>query len=309
MRIVFFGTPKFAADILEELVRSEHEVVAVYTKRDNVRKRGRELVACEAKEVALSHSIHVDTPDNLRDLAAVEDLEKFGADAFCVAAYGCIFPKRVLDIPRHGCINVHASLLPRWRGAAPIERAILAGDEVQGVSIMKMNEGMDTGDYCLQSSVVADDKSSSQLRDELAQVGANQLLEALKRIEDGTLEWEEQDEARATQAPKIEKVETILNPNDSALLNFRRVLASSDSAPARCLIDDRACRIVSASLTKAEAQAGQVSCDKSVIYLGCSDGSLRVELIKPDGKKEMVASSFVAGSKSVRDNTARWQTL
>lgn len=167
MRVVFMGTPRFAAEILDELAEF-HEIAAVYTRPDAVRGRGKALVPSPVKEVAERRGLPVRTPRTLRDAAVLSELAAFAPDVICVAAYGAILPKEVLDLPPFGCLNVHGSLLPRWRGAAPIERAILAGDEEIGVCIMAMEEGLDTGDYCVCRSLPAGSRTAAELTEELA---------------------------------------------------------------------------------------------------------------------------------------------
>ena len=184
MRVVFMGTPEFAATILDDLVQ-HHDVVAVYTRPDAVRGRGKRLEPSPVKVVAERHGLAVLTPRTLRDEEAQRELAAFRPDVICVAAYGAILPKAVLDIPTHGCLNVHASLLPRWRGAAPIERAILAGDEEAGVCIMRMEEGLDTGAYCVCRTAVVGRKNAAALTDELANLGSHALLTALVHVEEG----------------------------------------------------------------------------------------------------------------------------
>ena len=178
MRIVFMGTPAFAADILEE-VAQQQDVVAVYTRPDAISGRGNKLEPSPVKATALKLGLPVYTPPTLRTEAVQQELAAFEPDVIVVAAYGAILPKEVLDIPRLGCFNVHASLLPRWRGAAPIERALLAGDEEVGVCIMAMEEGLDTGDYCISRSIEVRNQSAEALTAELAELGAQALLVAL----------------------------------------------------------------------------------------------------------------------------------
>ena len=192
MRVVFMGTPAFAATILDDLAE-QHDVAAVYTRPDAVRGRGKRLEPSPVKAAAERRGLRVLTPRTLRDEAAQRELASFAPDVICVAAYGAILPKEVLDIPRFGCLNVHASLLPRWRGAAPIERAILAGVEEAGVCIMRMEEGLDTGAYCVCRTAIVDGKSASELTDELADLGSHALLTALVHVERGAAEWTEQD--------------------------------------------------------------------------------------------------------------------
>lgn len=178
MRIAFMGSPEFAADILED-IHENMEIVVVYTREDAVRSRGKQLLATPVKVLAQALGIEVRTPKTLRDEAEQDYLRSLGLDAIVVAAYGRILPKEVLDIPRFGCINVHASLLPRWRGAAPIERAILAGDEFAGVCIMRMEEGLDTGDFCVSRSIPIADMNAATLTSELASLGAVSLITRL----------------------------------------------------------------------------------------------------------------------------------
>ena len=207
------GTPRFAAEILDELAEF-HEIAAVYTRPDAVRGRGKALVPSPVKEVAERRGLPVRTPRTLRDAAVLSELAAFAPDAICVAAYGAILPKEVLDLPPFGCLNVHGSLLPRWRGAAPIERAILAGDEEIGVCIMAMEEGLDTGDYCVCRSLPAGSRTAAELTEELAALGASALLTALAQAEGGNLRWVAQDEALVTYAEKIAKAALAAKPAD-----------------------------------------------------------------------------------------------
>ena len=211
MRVVFMGTPDFAASILIEL-KEQHDVVAVYTRADAVRGRGKKLVPSPVKEVALGANIPVFEPRTLRDDAEVERLRALDPDVICVAAYGMILPQAVLDIPKHGCLNVHASLLPKYRGAAPIERAILNGDDEAGVCIMRMEAGLDTGDYCICRSCQIAGMNAERLTGELADKGAYALLSALYDVEHGVERWVKQVEEDATWAPKIGKGELNLSP-------------------------------------------------------------------------------------------------
>lgn len=308
MRIVFMGTPSFAATVLEELA-SQHDVVAVYTRPDAVRGRGKALVPSPVKEVALREGIPVHTPKTLRDADEQTILAAYGAEAICVAAYGMILPREVLDMPAYGCINVHASLLPRWRGAAPIERAILAGDKQAGVCIMRMEEGLDTGAYCVCRSTDIADKNLEELTDELANLGARALLTALERLAAGCKDWVEQGEEEVTHASKIGKGELDLDPSESALVNARRVQASSEPHPSRCVIAGRRVTVLKAKQVSAEdslfasfadAESGYVQFVGKRLVLVCAEGLLEVLEVKPDGKKAMDAKAFAAGLQSLK---------
>lgn len=313
MRVVFMGTPEISAAILDEL--AEHErLVGVYTRPDAVRGRGKGLVPSPVKEVALRRGIPVHETKSLRDAEVQAGLSALEPDVVCVAAFGAILPPEVLAIPRFGCLNVHASLLPRWRGAAPVERAILAGDERTGVSIMRMEEGLDTGDYCLEREVEVGDKDLAQLTSELASVGAAALVEALDRLESGDLEWTAQDESRMSYASKIGKRELWLSPDDGAEAALRKVRASNAAHPSRLVIAGRPSTMLAASCPDEAAARlaegigpGEVRFAAKRLLLGCADGAIEARSIKPDGKKPMDGPSFAAGVQGIKREGARWE--
>ena len=225
MRVVFMGTPDFAVPSLRELA-SRFEVVLVLTRPDAVRSRGKKLEPSPVKAAALELDIPVMEATRITP-KVMDRLHEADADIFCVAAYGCILPDEVLNMAPLGIVNVHASLLPRWRGAAPIQRAILAGDERAGISIMRIGHGVDTGAYCAQASCSVAGKTADELTAELAQLGADLLCDTLPALADGTAAWTEQDESLVTHAQKISKAEMRLDPQEGALVNLRRVLALS----------------------------------------------------------------------------------
>ena len=306
MRIVFMGTPAFAVPALRKLA-SAYEVALVLARPDAVRSRGKKLEPSPVKVAACELGLPVleakrMTPEVLEALRAVQ------ADVFCVAAYGCILPDEVLTMAPGGCVNVHASLLPRWRGAAPIQRSILAGDVETGVSIMRIGHGVDTGAFCAQASCSVAGKTADELTAELAELGGDLLVRMLPEVLDGTAVWVEQDEAHATHAAKIDKAEMRLDPAAPALDNVRRVLASSDAAPARCVIAGKSVRVMAAAVADdaPRLSVGACSCAGKRLLLGCADGVLEVTSIKPDGKREMDAVSFAAG---VREESAGWERL
>lgn len=296
MRVVFMGTPDFAVPSLRELA-SRFEVVLVLTRPDAVRSRGKKLEPSPVKAAALELDIPVMEATRITP-EVMDRLHEAEADIFCVAAYGCILPDEVLHMAPLGIVNVHASLLPRWRGAAPIQRAILAGDERAGISIMRIGHGVDTGAYCAQASCSVAGKTADELTAELAQLGADLLCDTLPALADETAVWTEQDESLVTHAQKISKAEMRLDPQESALVNLRRVLASSDAAPARCIAAGKPVRIMRAVAADGDASmcaAGELVCQSKRIYIGCSDGVLEVTSVKPDGKRQMDASAWAAG--------------
>lgn len=313
MRVVFMGTPKLAADILVEIAQ-QHEVVCVYTRPDAVRGRGAKLEPSPVKAAAERLGIPVRTATSLRDAEEQAHLAELAPDAICVAAYGCILPREVLEIPRYGCLNVHASLLPRWRGAAPIERAILAGDEQTGVCIMRMEEGLDTGPYCVRRATEVEGKSAAELTDELANLGARALLTGLSVVEQGGAEWTFQDDAAATYAEKLAKDELYPDPAEPAAAMVRKVLASGEAHPARAVIAGRSATVERVALPDDERAAalcdgleqGAVRFAAKRLFLGTGDGAVEVLSLKPDGKKSMDARAFAAGVQGIKAGGCTW---
>ena len=308
MRIVFMGTPQLAATVLAGLAE-RHEIVGVFTRPDAVRGRGSALEASEVKKTALVLGLPVFTPARF-DREALSQLEELSPDAICVVAYGMLLPKEVIDLPLHGCLNVHASLLPRWRGAAPIERAILAGDACTGVSIMQMDEGLDTGCYCEQRRIPLEGKDMGRLENEIALVGTEALLSVLTMLEEGQkISWIEQDEALATYASKIEKRELDLDPELTAEENERKVRASSEAHAARVIVAGRTCAVIGAQASKNDYSKGVVTWQQKRLYLGCAQGALEVKQVKPAGKNTMDARAFAAGIQNIKSNALRWERL
>lgn len=313
MNIVFMGTPQFAVPLLRALA-SKYSVNAVYTRPDAVSGRGKTLHPSPVKDAAMQLGITVHTPRSFRIRTVdgryevheelVAQLTALAPDFIVVAAYGVILPEEVLAIPRFGCINVHASLLPRWRGAAPIQRAILAGDEELGVSIMRMETGLDTGDYCEVRSTPVLQKTLPQLTGELALLGSEALLVALPAIAEGTAVWIQQDEEQATYAQKIEKTEVRLDPALGADINVRRVRASSAQAPARARVCGKSVAVIEAyDANDVILPVGAVAFIKKHLYLGTVDGAFEIIRIKPEGSKEMSASAFAAGIRGLKGSS------
>lgn len=306
MRVVFMGTPAFSVPSLRALAR-EHEVVLVVTRPDAVRSRGKRLEPSPVKVAAEELGLPVLETSRMTP-EALDALRAADADVFCVAAYGCILPEAVLTMTPLGCVNVHASLLPRWRGAAPIQRSILAGDAETGVSIMRIGQGVDTGDYCAQAATTVAGKTADELTAELAEMGGELLVEVLPAIADGTAVWTVQDESKVTHAAKIAKEELRLDPVVSALENARRVLASSDAAPARCVLAGKPARVLAAVVSDASPvpAEGQITCAGKRVLLGCADGALELVSVKPDGKRAMPATAWVAGLQGIAGS---WERL
>lgn len=296
MKAVFMGTPTFALPSLRALA-AEYEVVAVYTQPDRSSGRGRQPMPSPVKQLAEELAIPVRQPATLRDTAEHEHLAGLRPDVVCVAAYGLILPPEILAVPRYGCINVHASLLPRYRGAAPVHRAILAGDEVTGVSIMRMEEGLDTGACALQESVPIRGMTVEEATDLLAKVGGRALLDVLDSIAAGTVVWTPQNDALATYADKVTKADVALRPDIKVDEALRRILASTPSAASRVCIEGRKVTLVRGSHVESGPPAGVARVSRDTLILGFADGGLSVDEIRPEGKGCMDGASFSRGAR------------
>lgn len=302
MRVIFMGTPEFAVPSLIALDEA-YDVVGVVTRPDAVRGRGKRLEPSPVKAEAQARDLRVIEANRITP-EVLGVLSELDADIVCVAAYGCILPDSVLAMAPLGCVNVHASLLPRWRGAAPVQRAILAGDERAGVSIMRVVHELDAGVYCAQASTEVADKPCAQLMAEVAELGARALVSSLADIEAGRATWTEQDASLVTYAHKVEKAEMRLDAADGWLENARRVQASTDAAPARCVVGGKGVRVLRATAASESVAAGDVLAARGRVLLGCSDGALELLEVKPDGKREMDARSWAAG---LRVDKIRWE--
>lgn len=306
MRIVFMGTPEFAVPSLRAL-SARHDVIAVYTRPDAVSGRGRRVRPSAVKSLAEELGLNVVQPASLRDAEALAELKRYGADIIIVAAYGAILPPQALEAARLGAINVHASLLPRWRGAAPIQRAILAGDDVVGVSIMRMEAGLDTGPYCLQDELPVGESTARDLTARLSDVGASALVRALPSIEAGGALWVAQDEALVTYADKITKDDVAVGPDMLASDVAVRIRASMPAAPSRVLVGGRGVTLLDASPTDEPLGPGTIGRTTSALLLGARDGGVAVTRVKPDGKAEMDACAWVRGLHGLE--TMTWERL
>ena len=298
LRIIFAGTPDFAAVALTALFDSPHEVVAVYTQPDRPAGRGRKLKPGPVKALALQHGIPVCQPLSLKPKQEQDELEKWQADVMVVAAYGLILPEAVLNIPRYGCLNIHASLLPRWRGAAPIQRAILAGDKETGVTLMQMDVGLDTGDMLLKETCLIEPGDTAQsLHDRLAEMGASTLLKVLDLLPDG-LTPEPQDEQLACYASKLDKAEARLDWHQSAMQLARQVRAFNPWPVAQTRLADKVIRIWQAEAldSQTDARPGTLlKSDKTGFDVVCGKGVLHITLLQLPGGKAMDAAALLNG--------------
>ena len=297
LRIIFAGTPDFAAIALQALIDSSHEVVAVYTQPDRPAGRGRKLKPGPVKQLAMAHDIPVCQPVSLKDENEQQALRDWDADVMVVAAYGLILPKDVLKIPRYGCLNIHGSLLPRWRGAAPIQRAILAGDTESGITIMQMDVGLDTGDMLLRTPIAIEhDDSGGSLHDKLAMQGAKDLLTVLDQVSQQQLNPVKQDDSLANYAHKLEKAEAQIDWSQDAESIERLIRAFNPWPVAFTPFNDKPLRIYKAELVDQEGNTRQIlSADKNGIVIACGKQALRLLQLQPAGSKAMDATAFLNG--------------
>lgn len=297
LNIIFAGTPDFAARHLQALINSHHNVIAVYTQPDRPAGRGKKLTASPVKELALAHNIPVYQPGSLRKEPAQQQLAALDADIMVVVAYGLILPKVVLDTPRLGCINVHGSILPRWRGAAPIQRALWAGDKETGVTIMQMDIGLDTGDMLLKTYLpIEDDDTSASLYEKLAQQGPDALLQALEGLANGTLAAEKQDEALANYAEKLSKEEARLDWTKSATQLWQEVRAFNPWPVSYFEHQGNTIKVwqTQVSTTSSNAAPGTIiSASKKGIEVATGDGVLTLLSMQLPGKKPLSVADIL----------------
>lgn len=299
MRIIFAGTPEFAVKSLSTLHQSEHDIVAVYCQPDRPKGRGKVMTACPVKIYAQQNNLRVIQPENFSSDANQKEIVLFDSDIMVVAAYGQILSKEALKIPKLGCLNIHASLLPRWRGAAPIERAILAGDKETGISIMQMNVGLDTGDVLLEEKYsISEFETSQTLTVNLANLGASSIIHALKNFSD--LQAQPQNNNDATYAKKILKNEAQIDWNQSAETICNMIRAFNPKPIAQTIatsaqFENKVLRIIEAEVVnyKNNKSPGQiVELNKEICYVATGKGVINLKKVQLSGKKEISAKDF-----------------
>lgn len=299
MRVIFMGTPDFAVGTLEEIIKAGHEVVLVVSQPDKAVGRSKALKYTPVKACAIEHGIEVYQPQRVRDAECVEYLRSYAPDIIIVEAFGQIIPKEILDMPRFGCINVHASLLPKYRGAAPIQWAVINGDAVSGVTTQRMNEGIDTGDMILKEEVVLrEDETGGSLFERLAAVGAKLCVRTMAEIEAGTAVYTPQDNAKATHTAKIHKELGSINwMNDAKSIEcLIRGLDPWPSAYTR--LGEKTLKIWRAHVVPAEPQAAPgciIKAGKDGIFVQTGDGILVLTEVQMEGKKRMPVEAFLNG--------------
>ncbi|WPP44520.1 methionyl-tRNA formyltransferase [Pseudomonas sp. AN-1] len=308
LRIVFAGTPEFAAVHLQALLDAGLTPVAVYTQPDRPAGRGQKLMASPVKQLAATHGIPVLQPQTLRDAAAQAELAALQPDLLLVVAYGLILPQAVLDIPPLGCINSHASLLPRWRGAAPIQRAVQAGDAESGVTVMRMEAGLDTGPMLLKvTTPIAADDTGGSLHDRLATLGAAAVVAAIPQLAAGTLHGEVQDDALATYAHKLNKDEARLDWSRPAVELERLVRAFNPWPVCHTTLGEAALKVYAAEVGEGQGAPGEIlAASRDGLTVACGAGALRLTRLQLPGGKPL---GFADLYNSRREQFAAGQVL
>lgn len=297
MKIVFMGTPDFASGALEALIAAGHEITAVYTQPDKPKGRGKEVQMTPVKMVALEHGIPVYQPRRIKDAEEVERLRAIPADIFVVAAFGQIVSQEILDMPKYGCVNIHASLLPKYRGAAPIQWAVIDGEKKTGITIMQMDAGIDTGDILYTKEYVLDARETgASLFDKLKELGAEAIVEALPLIESGKLTPVPQNHAESTHAAKLSKELGRLDFNKTAVVLERLVRGLNSWPSAYTQFRGKQLKIWEAEVVDAIGAAGSVvAVDKESFTIATAEGGLRILALQMEGKKRMDTRDFLLG--------------
>lgn len=301
MKVIFMGTPDFSVGTLEALIEAGHEVVLVVTQPDKPKGRGHGMQFTPVKEVAVKHNIPVYQPKRVRNPECIEELRKYDADVMVVVAFGQILPKEILEMTRYGCINVHASLLPKYRGAAPIQWAIIEGEEVSGVTTMQMDEGLDTGDMIQKTEIVLDkNETGESLHDKLAEAGAKLCVETLKAVGNGTATFEKQGETPTAYARMLDKKLGEIDWNKSAVSIERLVRGLNSWPSAYTNWDGKVMKIWEAEVTESNGNEGAepgtvVSVAKDSIDVLTGEGILKIKALQIPGKKRMDTGAFLRG--------------
>lgn len=297
MKIIYMGTPDFAVPALKSLANSQHTVCAVFTQPDKPRGRKQVMTPPDVKVCAQSLDIPVFQPESMKSEEAIELVKGFAPDVIVVAAYGKILPKAVLDIPKYGCVNIHGSLLPKYRGAAPIQQSVLNGDKVTGITTMLMDVGLDTGDILQTAETeIGENETSGELFDRLAELGGELILKTLTALENGSLTPVKQDESLATHTSKIDKSLCPIDFSKSAFEVHNKVRGLNPWPVATTKVCGKSVKVYSTRLCEKSGKSGTVLSVKPLI-VACAEKSVEIIELQPEGKKRMTAEAFLAGHR------------
>ena len=299
MRIVFMGTPEFAQASLQKLIETGHNIVGVFTQPDKPKGRGYKLVAPPVKELALEHNIPVYQPEKMKDGTALSILKELNPDLIAVVAYGRILPKDILELPKHGCINVHGSLLPKYRGAGPIQWSVIDGEPVTGVTTMYMGEGLDTGDMILKKETpIGENETYGELHDRLKEIGAEALVETIALIEQGKAPREKQDDSLSSYAPMLDKKIAKLDFNKPAQQLHNLIRGLSPWPVAHTTVGGKLLKVHRAVLSSGKGEPGAVIDNKKFI-VACKEGALELLEVQMEGGKRMKGEDFLGDKCNV----------
>lgn len=301
MRIVFMGTPEFAAASLEQLLTTRHEVVGVFTQLDKPKGRGYKLVPPPVKELALAHQIPVFQPQKMRDGQALEILQQLQPELIAVVAYGKLLPKEILELPKYGCINVHGSLLPKYRGAGPIQWSIIDGEKTTGVTTMYMGEGLDTGDMILKKETpIGENETYGELHDRLAVIGAQALVETVDLLEQGKAPREKQDDALSCYAPMLDKKIAKLDFAQPATKLHDLIRGLSPWPVAHTTFEGKLLKVHRAVVAQAQGDCGPAGkvLDSKKLIVACGSGALELQQVQLEGGKRISGEDFMRGRKA-----------
>lgn len=301
MNVVYMGTPEFAVLPLDAIIKAGHNVTGVFTQPDKPKGRGYTLTPPPVKVRALESEIPVFQPNSMKDDEALKILEELKPDVIVVVAYGKILPKAILDLPKYGCVNVHASLLPKYRGAGPIQWCVLNGEEETGVTTMKMAEGLDTGDMLLKSATkIGENETAGELHDRLSQMGADLITETLTALENNTAVPEKQDDSLSNYAPMLTKEFCKIDWNKSAQQIHNQVRGLNPWPVATAVVNGKRVKIFATTLCDKGGKAGKVLCEKP-LTVACGEKSLVIHELQLEGKKRMKSDDFVRGYRITTD--------
>lgn len=304
MKILFMGTPEFAKENLKALCEDgENEIVGVISQPDKPQGRHMELIPTPVKAYALSQGISVYQPETLKDNAILPLLRELAPELIVVVAYGKILPEYVLNFPKYGCVNMHASLLPRFRGAAPIQRAVMEGERRTGITAMYMEKGLDTGDMIMKAEIeIGEEQTAGELHDALAELGGRVLIETVQKLESGEVNAEKQDDSMSTYAHMLTKAEGEIDWSLTAREIKNRVRGLNPWPMAFSFLDGKRIVIDRVIITEGSGEPGEVISADEALVVACGEGAVRIESFKPEGKKKMPVSEYLRGHK-INENT------
>lgn len=302
MNIVYMGTPEFAVLPLKKIIDSRYNVIGVFTQPDKPKGRGYVLTPPPVKECALKYNIHVYQPKSMKDGEALKILKELSPDIIIVAAYGKILPKEILELPKYGCLNIHASLLPKYRGAGPIQWCIINGEKKSGVTIMQMAEGLDTGDMLLKAETeIGENETADELHDRLSAISSEIIIDALEKLEKGLLKPEKQDDSISSYAPMLTKKLCPIDWNKSAREIHNQVRGLNSWPVAVASVNGKKVKIYSTRVSEKNGNIGSVI-SINPLTVACGIGSVEIYELQPEGKKRMKSDDFIRGYR-INKNT------